>query len=131
MDYDLEDRLGAAEDLAPIAQGGSGEVVTITSPGVDTFNPATDTTTPGTPVVQTGSGVEDTYSAFAIGTGLVLAGDVKFLLSALNSAGAPLTPPVAGQSQLTKADGTWAIMRADPLQPAGTPVMFTLQLRRA
>jgi hypothetical protein len=132
MDYDLEDRAGAAEDLAPIAQGGAGEVVTITTPGTGgTYDPATDTTSGVTgPTTQTSSGIEEAYSAFSQAQGLVQAGDVRFMMSPLRTDGTPVVTPVADRDTLTKADGVWAIKKVDPLQPAGTPILFYLQLRR-
>lgn len=128
--YDTRARASAGRVLAPIASGGKGQTVTLTSYGEDTFDPETETTIPGAPGVQEGSGVEEAYSAFTVGSGLVQAGDVKFLLSPLNTDGTAITVPVAGRDTLTKADGDWAIVKVDMLAPAGTAVMFTLQLRR-
>lgn len=136
--YDIEDRAGAAEDLAPIAAGGMGALVTITSPGTPgTYDPMTDTTSGGSgPTTQTGSGVEDKVSAYSVVNGLAAAGDVTFLLSALafdangRATGTALTQPVADRDTLTKADGVWAIKKVDPIKPAGTPIMYTLVLRR-
>lgn len=131
--YDLEAKADAAAELAPIAQGGSGQVVTITAPGTPgTYDPATDTTTGGSgPVTHIGSGLEEKYSAFSVASGVVAAGDVKFLLSPLKGDGADMPQPVPDSWTLTKADGAWAIKAVEPLSPAGTDVMFTLQLRRS
>jgi hypothetical protein len=136
MDYDLEDRLGAAEDLAPISQGGSGQMVTITTPFVGVFDPATDTTSAGAATTQIGSGVEVAYSANSVDGTLIRTGDKQFLLSALTFGAdgvvteTPLTAPVAHRDTLTFGDGAvWAIKRVDPLSPAGRPIIYTLQLR--
>lgn len=136
----IYDRLTAtsAKMLAPVASGGKGALVTITSPGTGgTYDPMTDTWSGATdPVEQIGSGVEDTVSAYSVASGLAAAGDVKFLLSALTytSAGAPtstaLVAPVADRDTLTKGDGVWAIKRVEPVSPAGTPILYTLTLRK-
>jgi hypothetical protein len=114
--FDVRARAAAAAALAPIAQGGSGQVVQISRPGVTE--------------VQIGSGVEETYSARSIDGTLIMAGDKRFLLSPLNDAGAPITPPEPDLDRLTLADGvTWAIKTVEPAQPAGLACMFILQLR--
>ena len=116
--------------LAPISKGGKGQPVTITWPGKTVVDPETDTAKVGEPRIEQCSGVEEAYSAFTVGQGLVLAGDVKFLLSPLQRDGTPVTPPVAGLV-LAKADGKpWTVVRVDTLAPAGVAVMFTLQLRK-
>lgn len=127
--------MSALDSLGPIANdllSQFGQAVTLHQPATDgVFNPATDTTTGASPPADhAGSGVEESYSAFSVASGVVLAGDVKFLLSGLKADGSPMPKPVPDSWTLTKADGSvWAIKRADTLAPAGTPVMFTLQLR--
>ncbi len=128
--YDVRFLTTAGRLLGPKSKGGKGQVVTITAPGEDVFDPATDTSMPGAPIVQTGSGVEDVYSAHSIAGGLVLVGDVQFLLSPLKADGSPITQPVADRHILTKLDGPWAIKHVDTVAPAGMPVLFKLQLRR-
>ena len=84
----IYDRLTSASTrmLAPVASGGKGALVTITTLGTPgEYDEATDTQTPGTPTTQTGSGVEDAVSAYSVVNGLAQAGDVKFLLSPMTS----------------------------------------------
>lgn len=131
MDYDLEARADAAEDLAPISQGGFGQVVTLHQPASGgTYNPATDTTTGGTAAQNhTGSGVEDRYSAFSIASGAVEATDIKFLLSALKADGTVMPEPEADSWAITLADGKrHTIKRVGVIRPAGTAVMYELQV---
>ena len=136
--YDIEDRLGAAEDLAPTGSGGMGALVTITTPGTDgTYDPMTDTTSGANdPVEQISSGVEDKVSTYSIANNLAAAGDLQFLLSALvftedgQITATPLIAPVADRDTLTTADGVWTIKQVDPISPAGRPVMYILRLRR-
>ena len=135
----IYDRLTSASTrmLAPVASGGKGALVTITTLGTPgEYDEATDTQTPGTPTTQTGSGVEDAVSAYSVVNGLAQAGDVKFLLSPMTSdaygrsTGTPLTAPVPDRDTLTKGGQVWAIKKVDPVQPAGTPIMYTLVLRQ-
>lgn len=128
----------AARMLAPVASGGKGALVTITSPGTPGgYNPMTDTVDdPGAPTTQTGSGVEDKVSTYSVANSLAESGDVTFHLSAMTydengrSTGIPLVQPVKDRDVLTKADGDWAIKEVDPVKPAGVAVMYTLRLRR-
>ncbi len=134
MDYDLEAQADAGLELAPIAEGGSGQVVTLHQPAGDgTFDPATDTTTGATPSANhTGSGVEEHYSGFSVASGVVAAGDVKFLLSPFKADGSLMPKPVADSWTLTYADGTrWTIKKVDAIRPAGNTALFILQLRGA
>lgn len=132
-DYDARFLATAGRLLAPKSKGGKGQVVTLHQPATDgVFDPATDTTTPGTDEADhEGSGVEENYSAFSVAGGVVAAGDVKFLLSALKVDGTLMPKPEADRDTLIRADGEWAIKKVDPLMPAGMAIMFTLQLRRS
>ncbi len=134
--FDIEERLSAAQDLAPVEQGGSGQLVRINTPAEGVIDPQTDLITGGSAVVQIGSGMEEAYSAHSIDGTLILAGDRKFMLAALrfDAAGGitsiAMTAPVPNRDSLTKADGTWSIKRVDALSPAGIAIFYTLQLRR-
>ena len=91
-----------------------------------------------------GSGVETTVST-QYGTGavvdwdsnqidgtLILTGDKRLLLSALNTSGAALTAPVLGDT-VTDAAGRVYTLTAplETLSPAGTVVLYTCNLRGA
>lgn len=128
MNYDLEERIAAAEDLAPIAQGGFGQVVTLTHVTPGSYDTATATETGATTTTQTGSGVEIAYTAREIDGNTIRVGDKKLLLSPLNSAGAALLAPELGDTAAL-ASGTWTILAIEPLSPAGTVIMWTLHLR--
>jgi len=107
-----------------------GQVVTLTHTVSGAYDPATGTTGADTTTTQTVTGVEEFYSARSIDGTLILAGDKKFHLSPLNAAGAAITPPVA-EDKITFADGAvWTIKAVMPVSPAGTPVLFTLQIRK-
>lgn len=138
MDYDLQARLDAAEELKLKAQGGSGQQITITTPFVGQFDPATDTTTTGDPTVRTGSGIVIEYTTF-IRSGLrneagslVQAGDKQMLLSALALDGSILTPPPAVNDKVTLENGdSFTITSLAPLSPAGVAIYFDCNIRGA
>lgn len=125
-----------AEDWAAVAAEvaealGEFSEITIHQPATDgTFNPATDTTTGASPAqTHVGSGVEDTYSAFSVASGVVEAKDVRFLLSPLKKNGQPMPRPVADLWTASLNGKTYAIKLVGSTQPAGMPVLFELQLR--
>ncbi len=133
--YDVRARATAARLLGPIAQGGKAQAVTLTHKSSG-YEPATDTATPTAPT-QTGSGVVLEYATF-IRSGarnepdsLIQRGDRQLLLSPLNSAGVPLTPPIAGDT-VTLASGVgYTITAVAPLAPAGTVIYFECNIRGA
>lgn len=118
--------------LAPVSRGGKGQVVTLHQPGTDGgFDPMTETAiAPTPPTDHTGSGVEgEAYSAFSISSGLVSAGDVRFLLSPMKADGTPMPTPVADEWTLTLGGVVHTIKAVDTTKPAGVPVMYELRLR--
>jgi len=107
-----------------------GQAVTLTHTVSGAYDPATGTTGADTTTTQTVTGVEEAYSARPIDGTLILMGDKKFHLAPLNTAGAAIAPPVA-EDKITLADASvWTIKAVMPVSPAGTPVLFTLQIRR-
>jgi ABC-type transport system substrate-binding protein len=132
--YDVRARQTAAAMLAPVGTStrAKGQAVTLHEPaGAATYDPATGTTSAGTPAEHTGSGIEEAYSAYSIAQGLVAARDRKFLLSALKIDGSAMPRPVADAWTITLADGvTYAIKNVSATSPAGTDIMFELQLRQ-
>lgn len=107
-----------------------GQTVTLTHVVSGSYDPATGTTGADTTTTQTVTGVEEAYSARSIDGTLILMGDKKFHLAPLNTSGTAITPPVA-EDKLTLADGmVWTIKAVEPVSPAGTPVLFTMQIRR-
>jgi hypothetical protein len=111
------------------ALGEFGQAVTLTSPGVKTRSTATGAVTTGTPATQTASGVVDNYSLREIDGSNVQRGDQKLYLSALNSDGDAITAPVLG-STATVNGAVWRVMEVETVSPAGTPVLYVLQLRK-
>ncbi len=129
-DYDVEAQADAAAELAPIAQGGSGQVVTINraGDGAGTRDDDTGVYTPPAPVTQEGSGIELSFSANEIDGSRILATDKKFLLSPFATDGEPMTAAVVGATFTAGAKSS-RIEGVDTLAPTGLPLTITLQLR--
>jgi len=125
-----EDWGAAAADVAA-GLADAGQTVTVHQPATDgSFNSATDTTTgASSPQDHVVSAVEDDYSAFSVASGVVAAGDVKLLVSAVKLNGAAMPLPVADLWTVTLGGKRWAIKKVDRIAPGGTTVMYELQLR--
>ena len=122
-----DDMAATAADLL----GEFGQAVTLSHTAPGSYDVATGTVSAGAPTTQTVTGVEEGYSARSIDGTLIMMGDKKFHVSPLDTAGAAITPPVA-EDTITLADASvWTIKRCEALSPAGAPVLFTLQLRKA
>lgn len=130
--YDERARAQAIRNLAPIAKGGKGQVVTINTPGAPgTHDPMTDTTSGGSPPAShETSGVETKYKADSIDGTVIQRGDVLFLLSPVKLDGSDLPTPVADSDTLTTADGEWLVKHVETIRPAGLAAMHKLQLRK-
>lgn len=120
---DLYSKLAATAQRL-LADKGQPMTVTARTPGA--YNPAISGATPGaatTPVV--GVMLDYTEAAFrADGDGAVLRGDRKAIVSAQG-----LTEVVMGDT-LTVGGEVWSVVRAKKLNPAGTVVIHTLQVRK-
>ena len=122
----------AIRQLAPVAQGGKGQVVTLTYHPPGTYEGG-EVTQPE-PVVQTCSGVEKAIKVDRVNGSTILAGDSEFVLSPVTTAGADLQLPadLPLQAVLTLADGTEKqVVGLDPKKPSGLLISATLQLRGA
>lgn len=126
--YDVKARATAARLLASLTSGGKGQAVTLKTRTLGARNAATGTRVQAT-TTQTGAGVEQAYSAREIDGTQIKAGDKQFMLSGLDAAGAALSPGPSPSDLLTVGGVDWTIINVDPVQPAGTPIYFVLQLR--
>lgn len=125
-----------AEDWAAVAAEvaealGEFAEITIHQPAIDgIFDPATETTVGASPPQDhVGSGFQDEYSAFLIAGGAVEAKDLRFFAATLKKNGEPMPLPVPELWTATLNGTTYTIKRAEPTQPAGTAVLYELQLR--
>ncbi len=109
-----------------------GQTVTIAGTVGGTYVPGTGTVTGATPTSQTGKGVILPLAGYRkVDGALIVAGDETLLLSALNSAGAPLTEPAVDEV-LTLADGTtkYTFVMVNALSPAGLGIIYDCVVRR-
>lgn len=98
-----------------------GQVVTLSSPEGGAYSPATGLTQPAAASVAT-RGVALAYPARAVDGTTILQGDVRLLLS-------PAVDPRA--YKVATFDGVaHAIVAVQPLSPAGTVLLYELQVRR-
>lgn len=130
MAYDDRAFAQAARMLAPKPKG-KGQAVTLHQPAEPgSYDEMTDTVSAPQPAQShDGSGIEEAYDAQSIASGVVLATDVKFVLSPLKVDGEPMPTPIADSWTITVGEVDYTIKRVTPLRPAGKPVLFTLQLR--
>ncbi len=105
-----------------------GQAVTLTHVIPGAYDPTTGGVT-NTTTTQTGTGAVVNWAARQIDGTLIRATDKRLLLSPLNTAGAALTAPVLGD---TVSIGGVTYTLVEPLKeinPAGTVVLFDVNLR--
>ena len=106
---------------------GKGQAITLSRQTAGTYDPATGTT-PVTVTTQTGYGAVFDYADKNIDGVLILSGDKQLLLSAVNSTGTALTAPEVNDT-VTVGMVVMTITRIKTLSPAGTTVLFDINLR--
>jgi hypothetical protein len=112
---------------------GKGQVITITRQSAGTYDPATGTSTVTTST-QTGWGAifeYDTKQAgiFNVPGSLIQVGDKQLLLSPLNSSGSALTAPAINDTVTDAAGKAYTVTQVKSMAPAGTVVLYELNLR--
>lgn len=131
MSYDTDAHDDAAAELAPIANGGVGQVVTLTYTVTGAYDPSTGAPAITT-VTQTTSGIERKYSAYRIDGTNILTGDTRFMVSPVKTNGEALVLPDAlpEGATLTLASGAVkAVKSVEKEQPSGLLLYAYLQLR--
>ena len=106
---------------------GKGQAITLSRQTAGTYDPATGIT-PVTVTTQTGYGAVFDYADKNIDGVLILSGDKQLLLSAVNSTGTALTAPEVNDT-VTVGMVVMTITRIKTLSPAGTTVLFDINLR--
>ena len=109
---------------------GKGQTVTITRQTSGAYNTATGAAAVTT-TTQTGYGAIFDYADRNIDGELILSGDKQLLLSAVNSTGTALTAPEVNDTVTDAGAVVRTITRIKALSPAGTTVMFDVNLRGA
>lgn len=121
----------AVRQLAPIAEGGKGQIVTLTYTYVVEYDvEAGEAET--VPYVQEGSGVEVGIKAERVNGTSILTGDSILKLSPVRTDGLDLVvpPDTAITTTVTLADGTQkTVARVERKAPSGLLIMLELQLR--
>jgi hypothetical protein len=114
----------AAEVVKVLTQ--YGQAMTLRDKGMGVYDTTTSTNTPGAPVDQTRQG-----ALFNFGSGqtrfngeLILVNDRKMLMDASG------TKPSQEHIVLDVAGNIWTIINVQEVNPAGTVVAYTLQVRR-
>ena len=109
---------------------GKGQIVAIKHSVVGEYVPGEGTT--NTITTQAGTGAVVEWAARQVDGTLIKTGDKRLMLSALNTEGDVLVPPVLGDT-VTDAVGKVYTITAplETLSPAGTAVLFTANLRGA
>ena len=129
--YDERAQATAARMLAPKASGGKGQTVVLDLATSGAYAPASGTVGAVAGARQTGSGIEEHYRADRIDGRLVLAGDVRFMLSPLATSGEVITTAVPGAVVAYEDGREWAVISTEPFAPAGVLAYTYLQLRRS
>lgn len=99
-----------------------GRLMIIRRKGMASSDPAAGTVTESPPVDYTVNGVLVGYKDFFAATDLVQRGDRKALIEA-----GVVTP--TKEDQLIVDGRAWTIIDVEAVNPAGTPVLFKLQVR--
>lgn len=123
----------AIRQLAPISQGGKGQVVTLTYTSVGEYDPDAGEA-PTSTTTQTGSGVEKAIKVGLIDGSTILAGDSWFVLSPVQTNGQDLALPdkIPLGTTITLASGQKKqVVDHEPKRPSGLLISDTLHLRGA
>jgi len=112
---------------------GKGQTVTITHTVAGTYDPATGLVN-NSLTTQTGTGAILDYSVQQAGVfnapgSLVRVGDKQLLLSPLDTDGAVLTGPSVGDMVTVAAGTKYTITQIKEVSPAGTVVLYDINLR--
>lgn len=126
-------RAAAIRELAPRANGGKGQRVTLTYTYTGEYDPAQGQAETLT-YVQACSGVEVAIKAERVNGTSILTGDSMLKLSPVRTDGQDLVipPDTAISTTATLEDGTTkTVVVFSPVKPAGLLIMANLQLRGA
>ena len=118
----------ATRMLKPRSQGGYGLEATFTVTTVGEYDPATGAS-PITSTAYTGSAFRDTYKREEIDGTRILASDVKFLVSPVQSDGNPM-PLLSPDYKLNFDGDEYTIVSVMPWKYAGLNVGFEVQGRK-
>lgn len=125
--YDLDAKADAAEELAPISLGGSGYIITLSWETGATYITYTGKPSGSTAGPYTSSGIEISRVEQDRPGTLVKAGDIKFMLSPLQTDGSDM-PEVPVRATATLGGVDYTVTGVEPYKPAGNVVFTYLYL---
>ena len=104
-----------------------GQAVTLSRPSTNapTYDPATGISTPVAPATYVGRGAVFDYKQTDINQTLVQAGDQRLYLSPA----APMVEPKTSDDIVLANGTTYTVQRSGKIAPAGTVVLYDVQLR--
>ena len=108
-----------------------GQAVTLSRPSTSapTYDPATGVSSPVAPATYSGRGAVFDYKQTDVNATLVQAGDQRLYLSPFQADGTAMPEPTTSDD-VALADATvYSVQRAGKVAPAGTVVLYDLQLR--
>jgi len=122
MSFDYAELAATAQEL--LAEFGRAVTLSRPSTSAPTYNTSTGVSTPVSPATYAGTGATFDYAARDIDGTLIQAGDQRLLLS-------PASPMVEPKTSdlIVIGSTTYTVQRAGKVSPAGTSIVFELQLR--
>lgn len=126
MTFDYTKSADTAERL--LQKFGQAVVLSCPSTSAPTYDPATGVSTPVAPATYTGRGAVFDYKQTDINATLVQAGDQRLYLSPFQADGTAMPEPKTSD-EIVIGSTTYSIVRAGKVAPAGTKVLYDLQLR--
>lgn len=110
-----------------------GQAVTLVRPSTSppTYDPATGISTPVAPASYAGRGAVFDYKQTDVNATLVQAGDQRLYLSPFQADGSAMPEPVTSDDVVLANGKTYSVVRGGEVNPAGTVVLYDLQLRGA
>lgn len=109
---------------------GSGQTLTLTRRSAGAYSPTTGATITETTQTVTGVILPFSTGLRKMGSGNIVEGDMQLLLSAINTTGGTLTPPVV-DDRITAGGKVYTITDIAPLSPSGTDIMYECTIRGA
>lgn len=105
--------------------GSFGQDVTLVQVTAGTFAPSTNTFSGASTTNTTVKGARLNYHKSQVDGEVIKQGDVRLFIDAVNVATAPTV-----EDKIKFGSDEWSIQDVTPLQPAGVPVIYDLQLRQ-
>lgn len=109
---------------------GNGQSLTLTRRSAGAYSPSTGATITETTQTVTGVILPFSQGLRKMGGTNIVEGDMQLLLSAINTTGGVLTPPVV-DDRITAGSKIYTITDIAPLSPSGVDIMYECTIRGA